>query len=152
MNSDEKQVLDMLAQGTITADEAERLLERLRGPAGIDGAVAPAAGTAPPSPGASAATATAEPRGSGAAAKFLRITVDSTDGDKVNIRVPLELMRTGIQLGAMLPPEAREKLDARGIDISRLGGMQGERLVEALRELTVDVDSAKGDRVRIYCE
>jgi hypothetical protein len=152
MNSDEKQVLDMLARGTITADEAERLLERLRGPA--TGADAPQSGAGPSSTGATAgaATAAAESRGSGAAPKFLRITVDSTDGDKVNIRVPLELVRTGIQLGAMLPSEAREKLDARGIDISKLGGMEGERLVEALRELTVDVDSAKGDRVHIFCE
>ncbi len=148
MNNEEKQVLDMLAQGKITADEAARLLGRLRGPEGT--ADSPPIGAGPSTPGATAAAA--ESRGTGAAAKYLRVTVDSTDGDKVNIRVPLELVRTGIQLGAMLPSEAREKLDARGIDISRLGGMEGERLVEALRELTVDVDSAKGERIRIFCE
>jgi hypothetical protein len=146
MNSEEKQVLDMLAQGTITADEAERLLERLSGPA----AGASPTGSAPPTPGATATTS--EPRRSGAAAKFLRITIDDADGDKVNVRVPLELMRTGIQLGAMLPPETRKKLDAKGIDLSKLGGTEGESLVEALRELTVDVDSANGDRIHIFCE
>jgi hypothetical protein len=30
--------------------------------------------------------------------------------------------------------------------------MESEEMVEALRELTVDVDSAQGDVVRVFCE
>ena len=78
--------------------------------------------------------------------------VNSGDGDKVNIRVPLELVRTGMKLGAMLPQGAKEKLSAQGIDLSQLGGMEHDELLQALRELTVDVDAADGDEVRIFCE
>jgi hypothetical protein len=70
----------------------------------------------------------------------------------VNIRVPFALIRTGIQLGAMLPAEARDALHAKGIDVSALSGQQGEQLVEALRELTVEVNEARGETVRIFCE
>jgi hypothetical protein len=52
----------------------------------------------------------------------------------------------------MLPNEAREKLDEKGIDLSGFSSMEGEELIEALRELTVDVDSADGDVVRVFCE
>ena len=145
-----KQILEMLAAGKLTPDEAEKLLAHL-----------PATGDSEPPaqpPSSSAATSSADsqaqPRSGTPPAKprYLRVEVDSHDGDRVNIRVPLELVRTGIKLGAMIPSEAREKLDQRGIDLSQFSGMEGEELVQALRELTVDVDTNKGDTVRVYCE
>jgi hypothetical protein len=123
MGTETKQVLDLLTQGKITAEEAERLLGRL-----------------------------AQPAAPGGKPKYLRIVVNSVDGDAINIRVPLQLVRTGIKFGALLPDHAREKLHEKGIDLSQLSGMESEEMVEALRELTVDVDSAKGDVVRIFCE
>jgi hypothetical protein len=131
MVGETKQVLDMLAEGKITAQEAERLLERL-------------AKAGPPPAGAAAAP--------GGKPKFLRVVVNSVQGDTVNIRVPLQLVRTGIKIGAMLPDSARERLHERGIDLSQLSGLETEEMVEALRELTVDVDSSTGDVVRIFCE
>jgi len=90
--------------------------------------------------------------GSGATPKYLRVLVNSKDGDEVNIRVPLKLIRTGIKLSTMLPSETNAKLADKGIDLSELGKLEGEDLVQALRELTVNVDSADGDTVRIFCE
>jgi hypothetical protein len=84
--------------------------------------------------------------------KYLRVVVDSSDGDKVNIRVPLALVKTGIKLSTMMPAEANEKLAEQGIDLSHLSGLKGEELIEALRDLKVDVDSNDGDTVRIFCE
>jgi hypothetical protein len=78
--------------------------------------------------------------------------VNSEDGDKVNVRVPLTLVRAGIKLRAVMPEHAREKLEANGFDLGHLNGMEGDELVSALRELNVDVDSAKGETVRIFCE
>ena len=142
MSSERKKVLEMLAEGKINAEEAERLLERLGsignqpGPEGPDGS---------------------EPRGdtlspAGGLPKFLRVVVDSSDGDKVNIRVPLALVRTGLKLSTMLPTEANEKLNAKGIDLSHLSELETEELIAELRELTVDVDSGDGDKVRVFCE
>ncbi|KAF0244007.1 MAG: hypothetical protein FD180_2896 [Planctomycetota bacterium] len=129
MSTERRQVLDMLAQGKITPEEADRLLEKLAAPKPAEGQ--PAAGAAP---------------------KYLRVTVDSADGDKVNVRVPLALVRTGIKLSAMMPKEAGEKLQESGIDLSHLSSLKGEELVEALRELTVDVNSSGGDKVKVFCE
>jgi len=82
MNEERKQILDMLAAGKISAEDAERLLDKLgHGEASgtCETEYPPAAsGEKPKNP------------------KYLRVHVDSADGDKVNIRVPLALIRTGI--------------------------------------------------------
>lgn len=136
MSEERKKVLEMLAEGKITSDEAERLLEKL-GPQGDE-----------PRP---VRVETPDSRRSGVP-KYLRVLVDSTDGDKVNIRVPLALVRTGIKLSTMLPSEASAKLKDKGIDLGQLSELQGDELLKALEDLTVDVDSSDGDTVRIFCE
>ena len=137
MSTERRQVLEMLAEGKITAEDAEKLLGKLNG--------------ADPSP-----SEVPESRPGGGTRdgnpKFLRVVVDSHDGDQVNVRVPLALVRTGIKLSTMLPSHANESLEEHGIDLSKMSGLEGEELVEALKELTVDVDSADGDKVRVFCE
>ncbi len=132
MSSERRQVLEMLASGKISAEDAERLLEKLGSAAESD-------------PPAGQSSKAGRP-------KYLRVLVDSTTGDKVNIRVPLSLVRTGIKLSSMLPSEADERLKARGIDLSGLSGLEDEEMIEALRELTVNVDAHGGDKVRIFCD
>lgn len=136
MSDERRQIIDMLAEGKISGEEAEKLLERLdqqREQYGDEGA-----GEGDPSKAGKP--------------KYLRVMVNSTGGDKVNVRVPMALIRTGLKLTTMLPPEASEKIKEHGIDLSQLSELQGDELIEALRELTVDVDSANGDTVRVYCE
>src|SRR5208283_4547778 len=139
MSQETKKVLEMLASGQITADDAEKLLEKLG-----------AGGPTQPTPGASE-----EASGPGPKLRYLRIAVDKPDhgeGDQVNIRVPLAILRTGIKLLAVLPPKVSEKLVEGGIDLSALRNLHREELVEQLRDLHVDVDSKNGEKVRIYCE
>lgn len=138
MSTDRKQVLEMLAQGKISAEDADRLLEKL------EGAGQPAQDAA----GKTAGDAT----GAKPTPKFLRVEVDAKDGDRVNIRVPMFLVRTGVKLSTMLPSKVSRKLTENGIDLSQLSGLDGDDLVRALRELTVDVQSDRGDKVRVYCE
>jgi hypothetical protein len=140
MSEERKKVLTMLAEGTITAEEAERLLQKLA--ASEDG----------DSSGASARGNSESPRGSKGAPKDLRVEIHSGDGDQISVRVPLRLIRTGIKLTTMLPSETNAKLADKGIDLSELGKLEGEELITALRELTVNVDSADGDTVRVFCE
>ncbi len=147
MSQERKQVLDMLAQGKITAEDAERLLDKL-------------ASLGSTSEGAADADTAARSRDTGTAPspapkgkpKYLRVVVDSSDGDKVNIRVPLGLVRAGMKLRAVMPEHARERLEQKGLDLNHLSELDGEELVDALRELSVDVDSDNGDKVRIFCE
>ena len=136
MSQETKKVLEMLASGQITADEAEKLLEKLG-----------ASGTAPAAPAASEEASGAAPK-----PRFLRVVVDSPDRDQVNVRVPLAILRTGIKLLAVLPSKVSERLVEGGIDLSALRDLHREELVEHLRELHVDVDSKNGEKVRIFCE
>jgi hypothetical protein len=151
MNNDRRSVLQMLAEGKITADEAERLLTAL------DRSDAPAsdgfAGFA------KFANASPPPRGN-SAPKYLRVTVDAdADGDntKVNIRVPMALLKAGVRLTSLIPPEARDQVNAElaknGVpfDIGQLKPENLEELISHLDDFSVDVD-ARDAKVRIYCE
>jgi len=135
MNAENKQVLEMLAEGKITAEDAERLLEKLS----FDQPAEPE-------------TASPAVQQRGTKLKYLRVHVDGSDGEKVNIRVPLALIRAGIKLTAVLPDDANEKLRDKGVDLSKLAELETDELFEALRELQVDVDGEDGETVRIFCE
>jgi len=167
MSEERKKVLAMLAEGKISPDDAERLLEKLgEGDGGRGqghrhgggwrghrrrkhlhiGEEALADGdTADSDEGSGSRDASGMP-------KYLRVEVHSKDDDHVSVRVPLRLIRTGVKLTTMLPSATSAKLAEKGIDLSQLGKLEGEELEEALRELKVDVDSANGDTVRVFCE
>jgi hypothetical protein len=151
MSEEKKKVLEMLAAGKITADEAERLLEKLE-PVGHGHRerrrhrIRKQIHVADPGDGE-----TLQDLEFGAL-KYLRVLVNSSDGDEVNIRVPLKLIRTGIKLSTVLPSDTSAKLAEKGIDLAELANLDGKELEEALRDLSVDVDSSDGDTVRIFCE
>jgi hypothetical protein len=142
MNEDRKRILGMLAEGKISADEAERLLDAM----GNGGRPQPALSAVPPSNGSP---------------KYFRVEVNSHDpgeGEtKVNIRVPMQLLRAGVRLSALIPPRAREEVNAamarEGIpfDINQLKPENLDDLIEHLGDFAVDVDSVDA-KVRVYCE
>lgn len=134
MNNSRMKILEMLAEGKITADEASALLEKVNV---SDRAESPSRETVENTEGM--------PR-------YLRVVVDSSDGDKVNVKVPMSLIRTGIKLSALMPADAADAVKDHGIDLSTLRDLPTEELIEALRELEVNVDSADGDTVRVFTE
>ena len=135
MSSERTKILQMVAEGTITAEEGEKLLSRLD-PAGTTTAlVEPEIVTGNRKPGP---------------LKYLRVVVDGSD--KVNIRIPIRLIRTGIKLTTLMPLSASKHLSEHGIDLSQFNNLDGEDLIEALRDLKVDVDTGDGDVVRVFCE
>jgi hypothetical protein len=141
MNEDRKRVLAMLADGKITADEAERLLDAMsQSPVQRLGA----------GPVAS----------SNGAPKYFRVEVNANEPDgptKVNVRVPMQLLRAGVRLSALIPPKARDEVNAamarEGIpfDINQLKPENLDDLIEHLGDFNVDVDSGDA-KVRVYCE
>ena len=137
MNEERKKVLEMLANGKITADEAERLLEALENK------------TAETSP------QTALAKSLDNLPQYLFVKVDSEDGDKVNIRVPLKLVKAGIKLKALLPQDAQDKINAKlsekGINLEDFKAENFAEILDALTEFEINVDEKKGDKVRIYC-
>jgi hypothetical protein len=134
MQNERKQVLQLLAEGKISADDAERLLDKLASTTG--GA---------DSPPVSRLSVDKGP-------KFMRVLVDSCEGDQVDIRLPIGLLRSGISLSAMMPREAAEAMKKNGVDFSQFNGLSGDEFMSALRSMTIDVCSHDGDQVKIYCE
>ena len=136
MSVETKKVLEMLAAGKITSDDAERLLDKLAA------AKEPAESSAPETPEGSGTTA---PR------KYLRILVQDGDAKDVNVRVPLAFVRSGVGLIGVLPPRVAEKLSDKGFNLEALAELKGDKLNEALNALCVKIDEG-GKHVRIFCE
>jgi hypothetical protein len=143
MNEQRRQILEMLAEGKITADEAERLIDALER-------------EQPESPPGAAPRPKPRP-------KYLRVVVNSADdsgGDgpsRVNVRVPIQLLRAGVRLTSLIPPQALTKANAElnksgvPIDLTQLKPQHIEELIEHLDELTVDVDQPDA-KVQVFCE
>ncbi|MEN3614113.1 hypothetical protein AAH979_31750 [Plantactinospora sp. ZYX-F-223] len=140
MNEQRKDILDMLAEGKITAEEAEQLIAALE--------------RGQPS---AASSLDARPKGR---PKYLRVVVDTVENGepgRINVRVPLQLLRAGVRLAALIPPQALERANAElnksGVpfDLTQLKPEQLEALVEQLDEMTVEVDQPDA-KVRVFCE
>jgi len=143
MSAEQRKVLDMLAAGKITTEEAEQLLGRLSSAAAPEAACE---GEATSSAGGT------EGEQRPKAPRFLRVVVDSPDRDSVNIRVPFGLIRTGLKLSTMMPGRVSRRLAERGIDFSHLGKLDDEALIVELAALQVDIAGEDGETVRVFCE
>ena len=147
MTENKKRILEMLAENKISADEAYRLLDAVEsGERGWE------------STGRAKTSVKEKP-------KYLRVTVlpdpeneRSGNVDRVNVRVPMSLIRAGIKLTSLIPPEARDKVNGalreKGIDfdVRNVKPEDLEELIEALSDLEVDVVSSKGEKVRVFVE
>jgi hypothetical protein len=147
MSEHRRQILQMLSEAKITADEAERLIAAM--------------GNEPANGGSTPGSESAGQVGR----KYLRVQVD-TDEDfhgegptKVNIRVPMQLLRAGVKLASLIPApalhRANDAMRAQGfpVDLTQIKPENLEELVDQLNDLTVDVDQDRGKvRVRVFCE
>src|SRR5438552_8600550 len=105
MNDDVRRILDLLAQGKISVDEAHRLIAAIGSP---PDAAAPASGDA----------AAHTPR-------FMKIVMhrqaDEHHPEKnVKARVPIAILRGGLRLGAIIPGisgDMQARLRERGVDL-----------------------------------
>jgi hypothetical protein len=145
MTENQKKILEMVADKKITVDEAYRLLSLIQPSADGSGD-----GTGGPK----------------LAVKYLRVIVDTEHHwengyDKgpqhINIRVPVALIRAGVKLASLIPPEAYnevdEKMKNRGIqfDLRNMKPENVEELVQALNDLEVDIHGGQ-EKVRVYTE
>jgi len=144
MGDDRSRILELLATGKITAEEAGRLLDALE----PNPQAAPEAGSL----GDFADKALAAP----SAPKFLYVKVVSVKGDNVNVKIPLSLVRAGLKLTSFIPQPAMEQINKNmaekgmSFDFINFKPEDLEELVSALREMEVNVDANNGDTVRVY--
>jgi len=141
MSTEMRRVLDLLASGRITVDEADQLLSALNEPPASTGSPSVPADVASP--------------------KYLRINVHKTarEGQRpkdVNIRVPLAIVRGGLRLGALIPGfrgRLHTKLHDSGveIDLSKIDADAIESLLKDMGQVNIDVNGGE-EQVRITCE
>ncbi|MEU0781521.1 hypothetical protein ABZ341_08040 [Streptomyces sp. NPDC006173] len=143
MNEQRRQVLGMLAEGKVTADEAERLIAALER-------------EVPTAPQGAGSRPKARP-------KYLRVVVNSAETpegegpSRVNIRVPLQLLRAGVRLASLVPPQALTRINAEldkagvPIDLAELKPQYIEEFIDQLDDVVVDVEDPDST-VRVFCE
>ena len=142
MKEERRKILDMLSEGKISVDEAEKLLAAITtdepGEKGRD--EESVAGVKLPF-------------------KYLRVQVEpgeGSEGERVNIRVPLKLIRAGLKWAALIPKDVQGKVDEalsqKGInmDFSSIKPEDLDELITNLKDLTIDVEGK--ETVKIFCE
>ena len=77
----------------------------------------------------------------------LRIRVDSSEGDKITVNLPMGLVKAGIKLGMKMPQVSGNEA-LKDIDFEEVLHLVEEGLVGEI----VTVDSADGDHIRIFVE
>ncbi len=109
---DEKlKILKMVEEGTINSDEAHKLLEALE----------------------------SKPLDTKGKGRWLKVRVFENGRQKVNVRVPLKLIRilakAGGNFNINLPAEAREKLAEKGIELENIKDIEKlNEIIEALEK------------------
>lgn len=139
-----RQVLTMLAAGQLTTDEADRLITALDTLDQSGGALdRPTPRPAPP--------------------RYLRVLVDVHEDDaspvKFNVRVPLQILRAGVKLASLIPPQAQEQVNRalrqRGLpfDLTHVRAENLDQFIDQLSDLSVAVDQKQNDlKIKIFCE
>jgi hypothetical protein len=140
MNENEKTILQMLADGKISVEEAQRLLALMKSDNEIGNDSADVGQKTKTNP------------------RFMHVVVEPKEGiaredgrhkhhGKVNVRVPLGLIRAGIKLATLIPSDAAEHVDKAfkekgfSFDIKRLKEEDLESMIEALRESEINVET-----------
>jgi hypothetical protein len=151
MGDSQKKILQLLAEGKISVDEASRLLY-LTGEG-------------------SRAEKPVDESGSRADPKYLYVKVEPKEGHsdrgpwdrgfhdpgRVNVRIPVALIRAGMKLTALVPPHVAEDVNKamseKGIrfDLRNLKDQDIEQLIGALSETEINVDSDEAT-VRVYAQ
>jgi len=101
MSEERMRILKMLEEGKISADDAAKLLAAVEGGTKAKGVICCAPGTA---------------------RKVLHVEIQGEGDEKprVNVNVPLELIRVAMSL---IPKDARAKMEAKGIDLDNITQM-----------------------------
>ena len=133
-SSERKLVLEMLADGKISVEDAGRLLDKLQEVESRQRDAVDDNTSQKPRP------------------KHLRILAVEGDEEELNLRIPLGLIRAGLTLDSFLPSWARSRILV-GSSLSDLETIDSDYLRENLDELDLTFDSEDSDEsLRIFVE
>lgn len=150
MSEERRRILAMLADGKITADEAEELLDAIETNKEKDSSTV----------SSNVENESDETNSKKKKPKYLRIMVEPKDGhsgEKVNIRIPMMLLKAGVKLASVVPGGAKDKIGDKlkdkgiNIDLDNLDSKSLDEIVTGLGSMCIDVDDDK-EKVKIFCE
>ncbi|HML90303.1 MAG TPA: hypothetical protein PKA28_17825 [Methylomusa anaerophila] len=133
MSDEKSKLLQMVRDGKISIEEGLELLGALDD-----------TGSRPPIPGKKLGD------------RFLRVRVDSAEA-KVNVNIPLILLKVASQLGNMIagyiPEEARREMAGKGLDFSKIDfeelvNLVDQGLVDG-KLFDVDIEDPKKGKIRV---
>lgn len=139
MSEEKKRILEMIQEGKITPAEGLELLNA------FDESAHPV-----------------KPLNQGSKKRFLRIKVYTDKAVKVNVNIPLALMKVASKFANMgmkyIPDEARQEMERKGIDLAQIdieeliSGIDQGILDEKLVDIDVDDPHEGKVRIEIYVE
>ena len=141
MAEERLRILGMLAEGKITTDEADKLLDAMvnRNKKTVEEEVKPTFGNTK--------------------CRYMHVKVEPKEGkssERVAIKVPLALVKAGLNFSKFIPKEAQDKvqqsMDEKGIPFN-MNEMKFEDLEEmftAMEDLSIDVDTDEST-VQVFC-
>lgn len=129
--SEKMRILEMIQEGKITAAEGMDLLKAFE--------------------------ETEERMSHDASGRFLRVRVSGDKAKKVNVNIPVKLIKVFSRFASfgtnLIPEEARREMEKKGIDLSK---MDFEELVRVIEQglvneklVDIDVDDPKEGKVRV---
>ena len=143
MGENQKRILQMLAEGKITVEEATQLLSLIKEETPAD------------------SKNTCKKYKSDAKYLYIRVEPkqgkESKENPRVNVRVPVSLIRSGMKLTSLIPPKVAEDINKElnekgiGFDVRNLKDEYVVQLVDALRETEIMVDSTEAE-IKVYAE
>ena len=125
MSEERSRILQMVNQGTVSAEEGARLLSALRSPSATP-------------------TNTDQAVGRAGMARWFRVRVTDmeTGRTKVNVNLPLGLVKVGLRIGGCFAPE--------------VGDVDWDDIVTAIQEgaagKLVEVEDDSGERVEVFVD
>jgi hypothetical protein len=144
VSENQTKILQMLADKKISVDEAQRLLSLIN----LSG---------------DSQNESRNPSGK-SSPRYLYIIVEPKPGAKpehrhgrVNVRVPFGMIRAGMKLATLIPPEAADKVNnamkekGMSFDMRHLKTEDIEELISALHDSEINVDT-DDETVKVYAE
>lgn len=136
-NEERMKILKMVAEGKITAEEADQLLEALEESERVPGTSRPGI---PPMP-----SAPEMPPAPGRKPRWLhvRVTDTNTGRTRVNVRLPVSMINIGLKMGSKFAPEVD------GLNMDELMRMIESGEIGQIVDVT---DEEDGEHVEVYLE
>lgn len=132
MKEEIRKVLEMVEQGKISSAQAGELLEAM----GLEDDAAPEV-----------------PVRKTEQKRLLKISINSADGDKVDVKVPISLLQAGMGIGKNFAASAGQDNPAmKDLDWDQLMIAVNQMVEDGTSGEIVTVDSADGDHVKIWLE